>query len=83
MIEYSTRIAGDQDKLSVQFGAISKIIKEANYWSEINGNSKNIKRKDVERAIDEMAHRSNMIEEKIREMITDGTIMIDTEGETV
>ncbi len=83
IIEYSTRIAGDQDKLSVQFGAISKIIKEANYWSEVNGNNKSIKRKDVQRAIDEMVHRSNMIEEKIREMITDGNIMIDTEGQTV
>jgi predicted ATP-dependent protease len=83
VIEYSTRIAGDQNKLSVQFGAISKVIKEANYWSEVEGNNKTIKRKHVETAIEEMVHRSNMIEEKIREMITDGTIMIDTEGQTV
>ncbi|HSG31975.1 MAG TPA: AAA family ATPase [Thermodesulfobacteriota bacterium] len=83
ILEYSTRLAGDQDKLSVQFGAISKIIKEANYWSEVNGNNKNIKRADVERAIDEMIYRSNMIEEKIREMITDGNIMISTSGQTV
>ncbi len=83
VLEYSTRLAGEKGKLSVQFGAISKIIKEASYWSEVDGNNKTIKRKHVEKTIDEMVHRSNMIEEKIREMITNGTIMIDTEGQTV
>lgn len=83
IIEYSTRIAGDQGKLSVRFGAILRVIKEANYWSEKDNGSKIVKRKHVEKAIDEMIHRSNMVEEKIREMITEGTIMIDTEGKTV
>jgi len=83
VIEYSTRIAGDQNKLSVRFGAILKIIKEANYWSDIDNNSKTVNRKHVETAIDEMVYRSNLVEEKIREMITDGTILIDTQGEIV
>jgi len=83
VIEYSTRIAGDQNKLSVRFGAILRVIKEANYWSETDNGSKTITRSHVETAIDEMVHRSNMIEEKMREMITDGTILIDTEGQTV
>jgi len=83
VIEYSTRIAGDQNKLSVQFGAILKIIKEANYWSDIDGNNKTIKRKHVETAINEMLHRSNMVEEKVHEMINDGTLMIDTQNDTI
>ena len=83
VIEYSTRISGSQKKLSVQFGAILKIVKEADYWCQEDGNNKTIKRKHVEKAIDELIHRSNMIEEKVHEMINDGTIMIDTEGETV
>lgn len=83
VIEYSTRVAGDKNKLSVRFGAILRIIKEANYWSEIDNSAKTVNRKHVETAIDEMVHRSNMVEEKMREMITEGTIMIDTEGQTV
>ena len=80
VIEYSSRLAGDQNKLSVQFGSITKILKEANYWSKLDNNSKSIKRQHVEKAIDEKIYRSNMIEEKIQEMITKGSILVDTEG---
>ena len=80
VIEYSSRLAGDQNKLSVQFGSITKILKEANYWSKLDNNSKSIKRQHVEKAIDEKIYRSNMIEEKIQEMIAKGSILVDTEG---
>jgi len=80
VIEYSSRLAGDQNKLSVQFGAITKILKEADYWAKLDNNSKSIKREHVEKAIDEKIYRSNMIEEKIQEMIAKGIILVDTEG---
>ncbi len=38
---------------------------------------------DVQRAIDERVYRSNQYEERMREMITDGTIMVDTQGAVV
>jgi len=80
VIEYSSRLAGDQNKLSVQFGSITKILKEADYWAKLDKNSKSIKREHVEKAIDEKIYRSNMIEEKIQEMIAKGIILVDTEG---
>ncbi len=80
VIEYSSRLAGDQNKLSVQFGSITKIIKEADYWAGLDKNSKTIKRHHVEKAIEEKIYRSNMVEEKIQEMITKGNILVDTEG---
>ena len=80
VIEYSSRLAGDQNKLSVQFGSITKIIKEADYWAGLDKNSKTIKRQHVEKAIDEKIYRSNMVEQKIQEMITKGNILVDTEG---
>ena len=80
VIEYSSRLAEDQNKLSVQFGLITKILKEADYWAKADNNSKSINRQHVERAIDEKIHRSNMIEEKIQEMIAKGSILVDTEG---
>jgi len=80
VIEYSSRLAGDQNKLSVQFGSITKIIKEADYWAGLDNKSKTIKRQHVEKAIDEKIYRSNMVEEKIQEMITKGSILVDTEG---
>ncbi|MCH8030136.1 MAG: AAA family ATPase [Candidatus Dadabacteria bacterium] len=84
VIEHSSRLAGDQDKLSVQYAAISKVILEASYWSEVtNGASQYVTRGDVERALEEKIYRSSLIEEKIQEMISKGHIIIDSEGETV
>lgn len=83
VIEYSSRLSGDQNKLSVQFGSITKILKEANYWAKVDNNSKSITRQHVEKAIEEKIYRSNMIEQKIQEMIAKGTILVDTEGMVV
>lgn len=83
VIEYSSRLSGDQNKLSVQFGSITKILKEADYWAKVDNNSKSITRHYVEKAIEEKIYRSNMIEQKIQEMIAKGTILVDTEGMVV
>jgi lon-related putative ATP-dependent protease len=81
LIEHCSRLAGDQNKLSVQFGAVAKIIREADYWAGIDNNSSYVRREHVERAIEEKIYRSNMIEEKIQEAIEDGIILVDAEGE--
>jgi lon-related putative ATP-dependent protease len=83
LIEHSSRLAGDQNKLSIELGGITKILKEADYWAKMDNGSKLTKRKHVEKAIDEKIYRSNMVEEKIREMISKGIIMIETQGVAV
>ncbi len=81
VIEYSSRLAGDQNKLSVKIGAISKVIDEANYWASLDNDGKYVTRKHVEKAIEERTYRSNMIEAKIQEMIENNMILVDTKGE--
>ena len=81
ILEYSSRLAGDQNKLSLDFGSLSKIIREASYWSNIESVNNYVSRKHVEKAIDEKVYRSNLIEEKILEMIKNGMILVDTKGE--
>jgi lon-related putative ATP-dependent protease len=83
VIEYSCRLAGDQNKLSVDFGSISKIVKEAGYWSSLDNKNKYVSRTHVEKAIEEKVYRSSMIEEKIQDLINKGIILVDTEGEVV
>jgi lon-related putative ATP-dependent protease len=83
LIEHCSRIAGNQNKLSVQFGAIAKIAREADYWAGMDGNAGYVTREHIEKAIEEKIYRSNMVEEKIREMIEKGMILVDTKGETV
>ena len=82
IIEYSSRLAGDQTKLSTQFGEISDVVREANYWADQEG-SLYITRAHIERAIEEKIFRSNIIEERILEMIARGDILVDVQGAVV
>jgi len=81
-VEYSSRLAADQEKLSTQFADISDIIREANYYASREG-SPLITREHVRKAVDAKVYRSNLVEEKIREMIARGTILVETQGERV
>jgi lon-related putative ATP-dependent protease len=82
LIEYSSRLAGDQQKLSALFAAIADIIREASFWAGTE-NSQFIEAKHVEKAIEEKLYRSNLIQQRINEMIENGVVMIDTGGEKV
>ncbi len=81
-IEYSARIVADQEKLSSRFAQIKELIEEANYWAS-KDNTRFISASHVQKAIDEKLFRHNLIEERIRDMINRGTIMIDAEGAVV
>jgi lon-related putative ATP-dependent protease len=82
LLEHAARLAEDQQKLSTHFGAIADIIREANYWALQEGSS-HIRARHVQRALDEKVYRSNLIQERIQEMIARGTLLIDTEGQAV
>ena len=82
LVEHSSRLAEDQTKLSTRFAEISDIIREASYWAKKNDASC-IQADHVIRAIEEKVHRSDLIRDKIVEMIQRGTIAIDTQGEAV
>ncbi len=82
LLEHSARLVEDQHKLSSQFMEISDLIREANYWATKEKSSV-ITREYVNRAIEEETYRNNRIEERIQEMIDEGTIMVDTEGQEV
>jgi predicted ATP-dependent protease len=82
VIEYSSRLAADQTKLSTQFASVSDIIREANFYAVEEG-VKLVGRKHINKALEEKVYRSNLIEKKIDEMIAKDIIKIDTDGEKV
>jgi lon-related putative ATP-dependent protease len=82
VVEYGVRLAGRQKKLSTRFHLIADVLREANYWASKEG-SDVVKEEHVDKAIEKKVHRVNLIEEKIQEMIDDGTILIDAEGAVV
>jgi len=82
VLEYGIRLSGDQNKISTRFAEISNIITEANFYSKEQGKDY-IEEDHIEKAIEEKYYRSNLIQEKIKEMIYDGTILIDTTGSII
>jgi lon-related putative ATP-dependent protease len=82
LVEYATRIAGRQKKLSTRFHVVADVIRESSYWAGKAGRT-SVGRADVEKAVAERFERVSLIEDKIQEMIEEGTIMIDTEGAVV
>jgi ATP-dependent Lon protease len=82
VVEYGVRITGRQKKLSTRFHLIADLAREANYWAEKDG-SDVVTEKHVDKAIEKKIYRVNLIEEKIQEMIDDGTILIDSDGMVV
>lgn len=79
IIEYGTRLAEHQQKLSTRFLNIADLISEAAFWAD-QEDSDLVYARHVDKALEKSKFRSNLIEEKIREMIAEGTLLIDTEG---
>ena len=79
ILEYSSRLAENQEKLSLLFGKIANIAREANYWAKLE-NNRYITRENVEKALEEMEYRNDIIENKNGEMIREGILYIDTQG---
>ncbi len=82
VIEYSGRLVEDQRKLTTRFAHVADIIQEAAFWAGRAGHTP-VTAEDVSRAIDERVYRSNQFEERLREMITDGALIVETSGAAV
>ncbi|RCK77678.1 MAG: ATP-dependent protease La [Ignavibacteriae bacterium] len=82
VVEFGVRLAGRQNKMSTRFNIIADVLRESNFWAK-NDAANVVKFNHVRRAIEERAYRLKMIEEKIQEMIVEGTLMIDHKGKVV
>src|SRR4030043_1449465 len=82
IVEVGSRLAEHQNKLSSLFSDIADLIREASYWAS-KTDSNIVREEDVQKAIDERIFRTNRIEERLREMIIEGTIIVNTAGEKV
>jgi lon-related putative ATP-dependent protease len=79
IIDYSSRLVEEQSKLSTRFQDITKILVESSYWAQ-KVCSPFVDDKHIHQALSEQFKRSNHVAAQYREMISKGTIMVDTEG---
>ena len=82
LIEFGSRSAEDQQKLSTQFGKIADIIREADHYAK-EENSSIVNDAHINKAIEQKTYRSNLLQEKINEMIKNKQILIDLNGKKV
>ncbi|MDW7650174.1 MAG: ATP-binding protein [Bacillota bacterium] len=82
LVEYSSRLADHQKKLSTRFNEIVEIIYEADAWAEMAG-KEIVSNEHVKKAIDEKVYRSDKYEQKLQELMDEGTILLDMDGEKV
>jgi lon-related putative ATP-dependent protease len=82
LVEYGEKYVADKNKLSLRFGPIQAILKEADYWARKHW-ARVVSEKYVIKAFNEYRFRHNLYEEKIHESYLDDTVMIDVAGEVV
>ncbi|MEM7335269.1 MAG: AAA family ATPase [Chloroflexota bacterium] len=82
VIEYGIRLANHQKKLSTRFGAITDLLREANYWAG-TFEREIVSAEDVQQALHERIYRANWTEERIHQNMIDNTIFVATDGEEV
>ncbi|HEX2930432.1 MAG TPA: ATP-binding protein [Candidatus Binatia bacterium] len=82
VIEQCARHVEDQNKLSTRFSDMADLLIEANYWAG-KEQVELVSARHVERAIVEKNFRLNLIEKRLQEMITEGTVLVDVEGAVI
>lgn len=79
VLEHSARLADHQQRLSTRFNEMVEIVYEASAWAQQAGHDV-VTVADVDRAVDEKVYRSNRIEERLRQMIAEGQLLVDVDG---
>jgi lon-related putative ATP-dependent protease len=82
LVEYGLRLAGRRTRLSTRFSEIADVIREANLWGQEAGVER-VGDAQIRRAIGQRRARVNLTEEKLREMVQEGLLFIDTDGAKV
>ena len=79
IVEVTSMIAGDKEKLSTQFSEIGEILGEASAWAK-KDKQKVITKKYIQKALDERIERIKKYDTRYLQMIKEEALLIDTEG---
>ncbi|MGE5381746.1 MAG: Lon protease family protein [Methylocystaceae bacterium] len=82
VVDYGTRMADDQGRLSTHFNRLAEIVYEAEVGAR-EAKQTVVEAEHVKTAIQEKVYRVSLVEERMQDYIRRGTILIDVEGEKV
>jgi lon-related putative ATP-dependent protease len=82
ILEHGVRIAGRRGKITTRFFDLADLARESSYAARHNG-TQVVAAEHVKEALQAKIERHNLLETKIREMIEQNLLFIDTTGERV
>lgn len=82
IIEHSSRLADDTEKLTAHVSSIGDLLKEADYWAR-KSKANQIGKNHIEQAIKSQIYRADRVNQAMLEQIDKGTILLDVVGERV
>jgi lon-related putative ATP-dependent protease len=82
VLEYCMERTEDQEKLTLELGDVSDLIREADYFAGLN-KTDFIQREHLQQAIEKRIFRSNLLEERIKELVEKDIFWIETDGDKV
>ncbi len=82
IVQFGMRMAGDRSRVLAVMEPIDDLARESAYFAASSGASR-VGASHVERALGERMLRLNFIEEEIRRLITNGTLIVHLDGQSV
>jgi lon-related putative ATP-dependent protease len=82
VIEHSSRMIEDAEKLSSRFGKVADFLREADYWAG-EADHDLVTAEDIQHTINASEHRLSRIRERLQEETLRDTLMIETQGAQV
>ncbi len=82
IVEHGARLVSDRERLSTRFGEIAGVAVEAGQHARADGSGL-VRAEHVRRALEHRVRRSNLLEERLLEMVQTGELMIDVSGERI
>ncbi len=79
MVEYGQRFAADQQKLSLRFGPIVGVLKEADFWAR-QMEAAAVTEAHIHKALHKRRFRYNLYEEKMAAAFEDESVLLDVTG---
>lgn len=82
IIEYSSRLAEHQDKLSLHAADVANLLRESDYWAR-QERANLIHRKHIDQALESARYRNSRIRDQYFASIREGSTLLSTRGTTL
>lgn len=82
IIDYSSRLANDRQRLYTNHRFLSDLLHEANYWAR-QEQRQVIKAIDIQKTIDQQIYRANRIESRVLEDFKRNILLVETKGKKI